>query len=98
MVRLTGLIPSVLFDSCNAMQRDATRKERARMAKEKKNHKSSLLTTEQVAERLKVSVSSVTHWRCGNEPSGPPFQRIGRSIRYDAESLRQWQEQKTVKH
>jgi excisionase family DNA binding protein len=50
-----------------------------------------LLTTQQLAERLQVSVPTVKRWR--REGGGPPFVRAGRSVRYRAGEVDRWLEQ-----
>jgi predicted DNA-binding transcriptional regulator AlpA len=47
-----------------------------------------LLTPKETAERLKVSVSWLAKARMRGD--GPPFIRIGRSIRYTELALLQW--------
>ena len=47
-----------------------------------------LLTAEETAERLKVSLSWLAKARMRGD--GPPFIKIGRSIRYSEATLLQW--------
>jgi hypothetical protein len=53
-----------------------------------------LLTEGESAEFLKVSTRTLQAWRCNN--SGPPFARVGRSIRYRRADLRHWLSSRTV--
>ena len=47
-----------------------------------------LLNEHAVARRLAVSVASVRRWRMLHQ--GPPFVKIGASVRYDAQELSGW--------
>jgi excisionase family DNA binding protein len=47
-----------------------------------------LLTPKEAAERLKVSLSWLAKARMRGD--GPPFIKIGRSIRYSEGALQQW--------
>ena len=47
-----------------------------------------MLTTKDVAARLKVAEVTVKRWR--SEGAGPPFTKIGASVRYEAEKLDAW--------
>jgi excisionase family DNA binding protein len=47
-----------------------------------------LLTPKEAAERLKVSLSWLAKARMRGD--GPPFIKIGRSIRYSETALQQW--------
>jgi excisionase family DNA binding protein len=47
-----------------------------------------LLTSEEVAELLRVPARTLDRWAYRGE--GPPFGRIGRYRRYDPEDLRRW--------
>nr|WSX75967.1 helix-turn-helix domain-containing protein [Streptomyces sp. NBC_00899] len=50
-----------------------------------------LLTTEEVAQLLRVDPSSVRRWRAERPPQGPPFIRLSeRVVLYDAHDLRTW--------
>lgn len=49
-----------------------------------------LLTTQEVAEKLRVSVSSVVGWRINQKRGGPPFIKVGHHVRYDATELDKW--------
>ncbi|MFI4933047.1 MAG: helix-turn-helix domain-containing protein [Caulobacterales bacterium] len=46
------------------------------------------LTTREAADRLKISVSKLEKWRA--EEGGPPFERLGGSIRYDEDRVDAW--------
>lgn len=48
----------------------------------------SLLLERDIAERLKVSVSSVRKWR--RTGKGPNFLRFGKVVRYDARDVQRW--------
>ena len=50
-----------------------------------------LLTSQQLAERLQVSLPTIKRWR--REGGGPPFVRAGRSVRYRASEVDRWLEQ-----
>jgi excisionase family DNA binding protein len=50
------------------------------------------LTTEEVAQLLRVSVSSVVGWRTSQKRDSPPFIKVGHSVRYDKTALDQWLE------
>ena len=45
----------------------------------------SLLTTKAAAARLQVSPRTLEHWR--EVGGGPPFLKVGRSVRYECEAL-----------
>jgi excisionase family DNA binding protein len=47
-----------------------------------------LLTEEEVAERLHVSVASLRRWRL--ERRGPQFIKVGSLVRYRPEGLETW--------
>lgn len=47
-----------------------------------------LLTSEEVAELLRVSLRTVHGWRTDGE--GPPFVQHGRIVRYRRDALGQW--------
>jgi excisionase family DNA binding protein len=53
-----------------------------------------LLTEDEAADLLKVSNRTLQAWRCNN--SGPPFARVGRSIRYSRSRLKGWLSSRTV--
>lgn len=53
-----------------------------------------LLTPEQVAELLAVKEGTLAVWRC-TKRGGPPYIKVGRSIRYDSEALRAYLERRT---
>lgn len=46
------------------------------------------LTENQVAQRLNVSIATVRRWRMRN--LGPPFKKIGTSVRYATDELKSW--------
>ena len=46
------------------------------------------LTENQVAQRLNVSIATVRRWRMRN--LGPPFKKIGASVRYATDELKSW--------
>ena len=48
-------------------------------------HSGDLLTAREAARRLRVRDHTLAVWRCGGE--GPPFYRVGRSVRYSAADL-----------
>jgi excisionase family DNA binding protein len=49
-----------------------------------------LLKTDEVAEMLRVPVSTVRYWRTKNE--GPRWARVGRRITYRRQDVEQWWE------
>ena len=49
---------------------------------------SNLLTEEDVAKRLHVSLASMRRWRL--ERRGPPFIKVGSLVRYRSEDLESW--------
>lgn len=49
---------------------------------------SSLLTEEEVAKRLRVSLASIRRWRL--ERRGPQFIKVGSLVRYRPEDLETW--------
>lgn len=51
-----------------------------------------LLTTAEVAARLRTSPSTIRYWRHVGE--GPPSARLGRRVVYDEGALEQWLEQR----
>ena len=53
------------------------------------NHPDELLTTEQAAEIVSLSVSSLNQYRCKGE-GGPTYLRLGRKIRYRESDLIAW--------
>ena len=50
--------------------------------------RSRLLNEKELAERLKVSVSTVRHWRYTYQ--GPPVLKVGRSVRYSIAECEAW--------
>jgi excisionase family DNA binding protein len=55
-----------------------------------------LLTTDEAAEFLGVSAGTLAVWRCVARYR-LPFVKIGRNVRYDENSLREWVESRTVR-
>jgi excisionase family DNA binding protein len=47
-----------------------------------------LYTTQEAAEFLRISCSSLNHWRL--EGRGPAFTRFGRQVRYRRADLESW--------
>jgi len=60
------------------------------MSESRESDNSQWLTSEQVSERLGISMEMLTAWRNGG--SGPPWLQIGREPRYDEADLRHWVE------
>ncbi|WP_147164031.1 helix-turn-helix transcriptional regulator [Pararhodospirillum oryzae] len=48
-----------------------------------------MITTDQLAARLGVTTRTVMRWRV--ERFGPPYLRLGRSIRYRLDDILQWE-------
>lgn len=46
-----------------------------------------LLTTKEIADKLKVAEITIHKWRAEN---GMPFLRIGRSVRFDEQKVIEW--------
>jgi predicted DNA-binding transcriptional regulator AlpA len=46
------------------------------------------LNENQVAQRLNVSIATVRRWRMRS--MGPPFKKIGASVRYATDELKSW--------
>ena len=59
------------------------------------NQPSGLLTTEEVAQKLRVTTRYLIGLRNDQTPGGPPITRIGRLVRYDANALDQWLRKQT---
>jgi hypothetical protein len=59
---------------------------------------SNLLTTKQASEYMgKIfSVSKLEHFRCDEDPEGPPFVKIGKGVRYRKEDLDRYIESNVV--
>lgn len=55
------------------------------------------LTEEEASRYLSMSVHTLRQWRSKREKNGPPFLKVGSSIRYDVQSLDVWIEQFSVK-
>lgn len=53
-----------------------------------------LLTSGEVAEMLRVSVSTLARWRSSDQ--GPPFVQIEGSIRYQREAVQKWIDDRTL--
>jgi hypothetical protein len=51
-----------------------------------------LLTEQEAAEILGVSVRTLKSWRYGERRwvQGPPYSKVGRGVRYQSEALRAW--------
>lgn len=47
-----------------------------------------LLNEREAAAFLRVAQGTLQQWRAAGK--GPPFHRLGRTIRYDREALRMW--------
>lgn len=54
----------------------------------------SMATSREVARFLRVSEGTLRNWR--SEGSGPKFERVGRSVRYDWAEVRRWSQQSTA--
>lgn len=52
-----------------------------------------LLTPQQFADRVGISVNTANCWR--NLKRGPRFIKIGKSVRYSEEDIMEWLEQQT---
>lgn len=46
------------------------------------------LNESQLAQHLNVSIATVRRWRMRN--TGPPFKKIGSSVRYATDKLKSW--------
>jgi excisionase family DNA binding protein len=55
---------------------------------------SPLLTDDEVAKRLCVSVQTLSNWRCTGR-NDLPFIRVGRCVRYSAEAVEKWLRDRT---
>jgi predicted DNA-binding transcriptional regulator AlpA len=55
-----------------------------------------LLSTRQAAKLLSLSAGTLRFWRSIGF-DGPPFLRIGRSVRYDENDLRVWVKSRRVR-
>jgi hypothetical protein len=50
-----------------------------------------LMTTEELAQLMKVDASTVRRWRTARPPQGPPFLRLStRVVKYDPDDVRAW--------
>jgi excisionase family DNA binding protein len=47
-----------------------------------------LKTTEELAERLRISTSTLRRWRSNGE--GPKFIRVGKKVRYRQSDVEDW--------
>ncbi len=52
------------------------------------------ITESEVAKILSMSVQSLRNWRC--QRKGPPYLKIGRSVRYPVEDLNRYLQQKKI--
>jgi excisionase family DNA binding protein len=52
------------------------------------------LTTEEVAEKLKVPPASVKRWRAAR--TGPPYIQVGRHVRYPVDAFERWARAKSA--
>ena len=53
------------------------------------------LTPVEVSEQTGIAVKTLANWRSlstADAPVGPAFVKVGRLVRYEAESVRAWQE------
>ncbi|MCE7002451.1 helix-turn-helix domain-containing protein [Kibdelosporangium philippinense] len=50
-----------------------------------------LWTTDDVAQYLKIKVKTLRNWR--SQDYGPPCKRIGKHVRYDPDTVREWFDQ-----
>lgn len=58
----------------------------------------SVLTPEQVAEALHVSLSTLAHWRCDGAAAGPAFLKLPNGkVRYEAEAVAAWLESRRAR-
>jgi len=48
------------------------------------------LSTEEAAEYLGLSIQTLSSWRAGEAPQGPPFHKLGLKVRYTREDLDAW--------
>jgi excisionase family DNA binding protein len=55
----------------------------------------SLLSIDEVAEYLHMSVKTLYGWRC--RKFGPPSYRLGNKVRYRPEEVRAWVDQQEVR-
>jgi len=78
----------------NAFARDAERDLERISARLKDNRGDELLTSEEVATYLKVSVKTVVDWRYRG--TGPKAVAVGRSVRYRKADLTAWLAENTV--
>lgn len=54
-----------------------------------------MINTNQLAEKLKVSPSSINKWRKTGD--GPPYIRYGRKVMYRLEDVEQWLSERTFR-
>lgn len=53
-----------------------------------------LMKEREVAELLRISRQTLSKWRA--EEKGPPFIRVGGSIRYPREAVQKWLDERTL--
>jgi excisionase family DNA binding protein len=51
---------------------------------------SEYITTEELAEKLKVTRQTISNWR----KEGLPFLKLGRAVRFDLDKVKEWIEKK----
>jgi hypothetical protein len=56
----------------------------------------SLLTEQELANYLKVSVETVRDWRKPGREGGPVYKKIQRSVRYDMRDVQKFLERATI--
>jgi excisionase family DNA binding protein len=55
-----------------------------------------LMTEQDLAEYLNFSVETIRDWRKPGREGGPPFKRLGRSVRYDRRDVDKYLERASV--
>lgn len=58
------------------------------------NNAMNLLCAKQAADLLGVSDATLAAWR--SRRRGPPYVKVGRSVRYELETLREWVQRQRV--
>ena len=53
-----------------------------------------VITEKEVSKLLSISLQSLRNWRC--QRKGPPYIKIGRSVRYPIEDLRKYLESRKI--